>query len=319
LALSTCRRLSGIIKAGNDVLEELIMFKHRLRSGILLGGSAIIAFLWPGWPGIVLFSALALAFVSIGNHEYVALVRQMGWSSFAASVIGAGAVLYIAVAIAGIHSAGNAAVIAWSQALVTAAVVLVFGCRALFMHPPSMAITKLLTSLAGFLYVSWPLSFLGALYFADGTAMAGRLLAIYLVAVTKLADVGAYTLGTIGSRRPGGNHKLAPKISPKKSWEGLAGGTIASVGAAVLLWLLLRRQMVLNGQEALAFTDAIAVGIAASIIGLFGDLIESLFKRGAGAKDSGAIPGLGGVLDVADSLIPMAPLFYLLVRYNTGF
>ncbi len=142
-----------------------------------------------------------------------------------------------------------------------------------------------------------------------------------------MADVGAYFLGTASGKRRNGNHKIAQVISPKKSWEGLLGGMLTSLAAALLFFYYFQEKLHFNDiggfgnlDLSLTWAEAIALGIVAPIIGLLGDLAESVLKRAANSKDSGVLPGLGGILDTLDSLIPMAPLFYawLLIRSALG-
>jgi phosphatidate cytidylyltransferase len=135
------------------------------------------------------------------------------------------------------------------------------------------------------------------------------------VAVTKFTDTGAFALGTLTARLPGGNHKLAPRLSPKKSWEGLLGGILAGALVAELFVLLCPQRLLFLGMRVLDWRTALAMGIVFALVGLVGDLLESALKRAAGVKDSGHIPGLGGALDILDSLIPVAPLFYLYVLF----
>ena len=110
-------------------------------------------------------------------------------------------------------------------------------------------------------------------------------------------DTGAYFAG-----RAFGRHKLAPKISPKKTWEGAIGGLVASViGALIIRFTLL---------EQLEVWHVFAMAVPASVFGQAGDLVESMFKRATGFKDSGTIIyGHGGMLDRVDALIVAAPLF----------
>lgn len=119
----------------------------------------------------------------------------------------------------------------------------------------------------------------------------GALLSIGICASLWLSDSFAYM---VGSRF--GKHKMAPKISPKKSWEGFAGGMAGSV----LVWLAVYA----TGFYKISLPLALFCGVAVSLLGVFGDLIESRIKRGVGVKDSGnLIPGHGGMLDRTDSLI----------------
>ena len=175
----------------------------------------------------------------------------------------------------------------------------------LLLHRSPEQTPRFLTTLGIFLYLSWTLSFFAKTYFLSN----GPLLLLYAIAVTKMCDVGAYIIGVGTAKRAKGNHKLALKFSPKKSWEGLAGGILFGAVTAILL-AKTRLGCCFSWWEALVF------GIVAAVIGLVGDLVESAMKRVAGLKDSGNLPGIGGVLDILDSLIPIAPLFYLLLLWK---
>jgi CDP-diglyceride synthetase len=126
----------------------------------------------------------------------------------------------------------------------------------------------------------------------------------WAVLTVKSGDIGAYFTGVAF-----GKNRMAAWVSPKKSWEGLAGGIILScvVGAALTNAL---------GQSILV---GVAFGALAAFIGMLGDLSESILKREAQAKDSGRIlPGMGGIFDVMDSLLPTAPLaLWLLAKSST--
>ena len=129
----------------------------------------------------------------------------------------------------------------------------------------------------------------------------GEWLIIFLLLVTWASDTGAYYVGTLYGR-----HRLAPTISPKKTFEGLVGGLISAIiaGYAARWWFL----------PELSGFDCLILGVLLTIVGLWGDLAESAMKRSAGMKDSGGIlPGHGGMLDRLDSLLFAAPVFYYYV------
>lgn len=134
-------------------------------------------------------------------------------------------------------------------------------------------------------------------------------LLLYFVGTVKFCDIGAYFTGLAIGR-----HKLIVWLSPKKTWEGLIGGLATSAGMAILVAHLVRTHSAPLTPLAGAFPElpkAALFGLLMGLIGQGGDLLESLFKRGARAKDSAnAIPAFGGVLDIIDSLLPTAPLAY---------
>jgi phosphatidate cytidylyltransferase len=127
----------------------------------------------------------------------------------------------------------------------------------------------------------------------------GPVLVLTVLGVVSAADVGAYFAG-----RQWGRHKLAPNVSPKKTWEGAVGGLIAaSWVAGVAAWLL-----------DLPLAGLVLVGAVSAVVSIIGDLSVSMFKRNAGIKDSGnLLPGHGGVMDRIDSLSAAAPCFCLAI------
>jgi len=161
----------------------------------------------------------------------------------------------------------------------------------------SMAVT-----LFGLIYVAWLSNFITRINFANPN---GRFFVMLLVVVTKFTDMGAYLVGsTIG------RHKMIPRISPKKSWEGTAGGIAFAVGGAFLCrWVMPHEMTSLTSQH------AVIIGVLLSAAAVLGDLAESLIKRQAGVKDSSTVlPGHGGALDLIDSFLFTAPLLYVYMR-----
>jgi len=160
--------------------------------------------------------------------------------------------------------------------------------------------------LAGFtLSLLWPvagLSFLAGMYVqlhaASGRQVAFPLMLVLLLLVWA-SDSGAYYAG-----RALGRHKLAPAVSPGKTWEGAAGGLVAALGIA---WAA-----VSYGPLEIPMYHALALALIAATVGPVGDLLESLFKRSARIKDSGTwLPGHGGFLDRFDALILVAPAYWI--------
>lgn len=151
-----------------------------------------------------------------------------------------------------------------------------------------------------------PASCIYKIYSFSSRGLDGRLLFLFFIAVTKSADIGGYFGGILSNKiMKGGNHKIVPKISPKKSWEGTLSGLLLSVLSSFLLWKIAFGEQVQN------ILLPIIVGIVLFVGSFLGDISESVLKRAAEIKDSGnTIPGIGGVLDLMDSFIFNAPLFY---------
>jgi phosphatidate cytidylyltransferase len=138
-----------------------------------------------------------------------------------------------------------------------------------------------------------------------GNSLQGMLDLIALLATVKFADTGAYFAGKLLGR-----HKLIPSISPGKTSEGLLGGMVASILIAYLFLKILIP--ICGGQAGTSLWGPALLGCLLTFVGLVGDLLESMIKRTVGAKDSGTLlPGLGGVWDVTDSLLPTAIVGYL--------
>ena len=133
----------------------------------------------------------------------------------------------------------------------------------------------------------------------------GALIFLSLVLATKASDTGGYIVGMLSRKlMKNGNHKIVPSISPKKSWEGTIGAALFSIGVTALL--------VHFNCIKLGVAEIFIFGFLAFLGSFAGDLTESQLKRAAGIKDSANwIPGMGGILDVLDSFIYNAPLFYL--------
>ena len=148
----------------------------------------------------------------------------------------------------------------------------------------------------GVLYVSWCFSFILRIRNLEG----GVFLLGFLILVVKAQDLGAYIIGSLWGR-----HSLLKRVSPNKSIEGAIGGLVFSVIFALLFraWL-----------DNFTIFQVMGLGLILGVVGQLGDLFESLLKRDCQVKDSGRIlQGMGGVLDIIDSLIFSAPVFYFYI------
>jgi phosphatidate cytidylyltransferase len=165
-------------------------------------------------------------------------------------------------------------------------------------------------TLFGLVYVSFLLHYFTRILTplpGDTITADGRLLlALWLIATAKFCDVGALLTGLACGR-----HKMSPVISPKKTWEGAVGGVLVSMGIGALIAWLARDQFPAHFTPLVAALGAIPV----ALLGIVSDLVESVIKRHAARKDSGnLIPGIGGIFDLSDSLLLVAPVGYLLFR-----
>lgn len=193
-----------------------------------------------------------------------------------------------------------------SLALIFAA--LLISCiRVLGERDSSNRVETIAATIMGLVYIPFTLQFVVLMLMFDATSTENLLLCLWVIVVSKFCDVGALLTGLAIGR-----HKMSPVISPKKTWEGAIGGvcTSAGMGAAFAFFA--------SGQLPEELTPLVAALIAAplGVITIVSDLIESVIKRRADSKDSGRlIPGIGGALDLADSLILTAPVAYFIFLF----
>jgi phosphatidate cytidylyltransferase len=163
----------------------------------------------------------------------------------------------------------------------------------------------------GLLYVPWMFSFLTKIIFLPPRDLltghvSGQWYVLWLVVVTKFSDMGAYVTGSLI-----GKHLLIPHISPKKTWEGFFGALVFSTGGACGLLALMPGKLPLLQQR-----DAVVLGLVLGFAAIIGDLAESIIKRNCDVKDSGSmLPGIGGALDLIDSILFTAPLLFFYLRF----
>ena len=181
--------------------------------------------------------------------------------------------------------------------------------RRVFAHPSAPSFSMVGHTMLGVLYVSWLLGFLLKIYFFAAPSAAGfdaGYCLLFFILATKCSDIGAYSLGSLIGR-----HKMIPSVSPGKTWEGFVGAILLSTAAAMVMahyWGSTR----LGG---MTLGHAAALGPVLAVGAVIGDLVESVFKRDSGVKDSGSFfPGIGGILDLLDSLLFNAPLMFLYLR-----
>lgn len=168
-------------------------------------------------------------------------------------------------------------------------------------------------TLFGLFYVPWLFLFVTKIVYLlprdEAGHVTGHLYVLWLLVVTKFSDMGAYLTGSLI-----GKHPLVPHISPKKTWEGFFGALAFSTAGACGLLALLPEKLGYLKQ-----TDAVLLGLGLGFAAVIGDLAESIVKRSADVKDSGALlPGIGGALDLIDSILFTAPLLYFYLRFVVG-
>jgi phosphatidate cytidylyltransferase len=235
------------------------------------------------------------------QHEFYQMLRRMGLQPFDRL----GLALGVLITLAPCYFPDWA-----SPEILFALAVVVCSLRIIAEREPHNRVETLAWTMFGIVYVPFMLQFLVKIFMMhDPRERTGLALGIWLIAVSKCCDMGALLVGMAFGR-----HQMAPNISPKKTWEGLAGGVVVSalVGGAIVHGLPGNHYPV---NFPVAFTPWLAAVIAVPIAGLtiVSDLVESIIKRRADTKDSGqTIPGIGGMFDLTDSLILSAPAGFLI-------
>lgn len=189
----------------------------------------------------------------------------------------------------------------WPLVALALAVLLGLAFEVMAYQSGGKGISRIAATTFALVYVGVLMSFVAQLAIVSG----GLIGLLSLIIVVKMADTGAYTVGRLVGR-----HKMTPGLSPGKTWEGAAGALVFAVLGAGLTFEFLAPR--LNPEDSVP--DAwrwIAYALIIAIAGMLGDLAESLLKREAGVKNSSTwMPGLGGVLDVLDSILFTAPVAY---------
>lgn len=270
------------------------MLKQRLVSGTILALAAVgilygDSFLAPYYPILLLFTLLLGV---LGTKELIGLMGVVGRPRFAVAALGVVVVLlsnWVPVVVPSVHP--------WS-AVAFAFVVAVIGIFLVEMatfRQPGGVVVRLAQTVFIVAYLGLLAGCFVRIRFLPGDHTA--LFLLLTIFVTKCGDIGAYVAGMLF-----GKHKFTPLLSPKKTWEGFFGGQLASVLMAV--GLSFAGPVFPHGMM-----EAVGFGVVVGLAGVFGDLAESLIKRDVGIKDAAkSIPGMGGVLDVIDSILFAAPV-----------
>lgn len=249
-------------------------------------------------PFFILFTAIA---TGVALYEYYCLTVQKGFSP-----------LYkIGILSSSIYILGVGYTIYFPQLSELPSFILLgtlLLCFLYYFQKGESPLGNLAVTLFGILYVTLPLACVIKInyFFPFGGAEDGRLWLAYVLAVSKITDVAAYFTGMLK-----GKSKLAPNISPKKTKEGAIGGLLAAISLSFLFGLASAFGLI---PFHLTLWQSLWIGSLLSILAQLGDLTESLLKRDAKVKDSNDLPGLGGMLDIIDSLVFTLPFLYLLLQ-----
>jgi phosphatidate cytidylyltransferase len=265
------------------------MISRRTLTGFILGACAL-GTIFCYW----LYVATVVALIALGLHEFLTLVEKKGIQVYKFFGIIVGIIIPMSIFFRFELTRG------WELLFISLALGALFVLQ-FSRRESTNAVLAISTTMFGLFYIAWFFSFMIKIrILPHGIAMVGCLLLI-----TKGADIGAFLTGVRWGKR-----SLIPRISPKKTVEGTLGGLLFAVLGA------LASKSFLPNLGVFSWGNMIIMGIVLGGLGLLGDLSESLIKRDCGAKDSSTIfPGMGGVLDVIDSLLFTAPAFYFYINY----
>ncbi len=293
------------------------MLRWRLLLGTLLV-AVVVGLCWldhkAALPGMYLFPML-VAGLWIATREVLELaeaggIRPVKWTVYLVNLLLISAAwvspLHCRLAVEGAGGSGgpstNCASCAsnWVLMALAAGVGLIFLAEMRRFERPGGVTVNAAAAVLAVVYLGMLVTFLIQVRMSWGIAGVAS-----VILVTKMGDIGAYTVGRLIGR-----HKMAPGISPGKTIEGAVGALAFSVAASAATFLLLVPAMN-PGARTTSWLGWGSYGIAVCISGMFGDLAESLIKRDVKRKDSGSrIPGFGGVLDIVDSLLFASPVAY---------
>ena len=266
------------------------MLKQRIISTIVLVALVVLS---------VFFNPIFIIIISLftlgGLYEFFSLIEKKGVPAYKYSGAVVGLIIPISIFFKFELTKG------WELLFIVIGLISLFVLQ-IARKDNEKAVFSISTTIFGILYVSWFFSFIVKIKLLPcGNALLGA-----MIFITKASDIGAYLVGT-----KFGKHALLSWISPKKSFEGAVGGVFFGILAA------LASASFLPNIDAFSNIHLIFIGFSLSIIGQLGDLSESLIKRDCLAKDSSSIfPGIGGALDIIDSLLFTAPAFYFYYMYR---
>jgi phosphatidate cytidylyltransferase len=274
--------------------------------------------LWVFVLGTILSGYEQMFFVAIaalgllGLWEYYEMLDRRGVPNFKLTAIICG-VVFFAASFYAFRSYGPEKSYDFEIAVMLGFLLVVFGRQMFQRTRDRNPLETMAYTLFGLLYVVWLFNFITKIVYLPPRGPfgepTGQYYVLYLLLVTKFSDMGAYLAGSLF-----GKHKLVPHISPHKSWEGLVGAIALATVGSFGLWLLIPDRL-----SVFSATDVAVLGILLGGAAVIGDLAESIVKRSTEAKDSGGLlPGIGGVLDLIDSLLFTAPLLFFYMRLVLG-
>ncbi len=270
------------------------MLRQRLLVTLIALPIGIAAIVVGGWP----FSVLVALLLALAAWEYADLFRSGGYQPSKVLIVGGVTALMVARVVFGF------AADSWLLVLLIMLSMLVHLIA--YERGRDQSGSDFTITLSGIVYIG----LLGSYFVAVRELPNGAWWLLLTLFAVWLADSAAYLIGT-----PFGKHKMTPRLSPKKSWEGYAAGLLFSTGL-LPLFLLLFRRLGLPDEPAFAFQNIAALGLVIGVLTTLGDLGESMIKRQMKVKDaSQLLPGHGGIFDRMDSWLWALPIGYYLISF----
>jgi len=263
---------------------------------VLITVVVLVLFKAPLW----LMATVAALVAGLALYEYIGLANKRGASIPAWFILPAAALLFILPP-------------PQHFAVVTILSIALLGWAS-FSAPPEQVLPDAAYGIFGLLWVAYPLVLLPQMSSARGPALV-----LFLFVVVWSGDIAALYIG-----KNFGKHKLAPKLSPNKTWEGAIASVVGSVFFGMLLVFGGNAFNSYTGSTALSFMEPVGqlalLAVLLNIAAQIGDLVESAVKRGSGVKDSGTmLPGHGGMLDRIDALLLAAPVLWYALEIKEYF
>lgn len=267
-------------------------------------GAVLLAIVAGASLSIYSYALLLFAIMVIGLVEFYKMARHNGSKPQFITGIATGIILFIGLALPAIgvqNKSFEGIEILMAMTIISISLVIPI-CMVIELFKVSQTpMSNIATTILGIVYVTLPLSLMMYIPLFLGGNMWQPWYFLFYLFIVWANDVFAYLVGITM-----GKHRLCERISPKKSWEGFFGGIIGAIGVGAL------GAYFLDGR----YEIWIALAAIIAITGVLGDLVESMFKREAGVKDSGNImPGHGGVLDRFDALLISAPFAFIFLLF----
>ncbi len=277
------------------------MLRQRVLSAVVFV-PVLFASIWFGNPW---FSIVVAVAALLGVIEFYSMVSRKGWQPL--TFFGTLWTLFFIfdAYYTPKYSSDNTYILVTS-ALIASAVALALVWVLFLRSPGKKVIASWAASVAGILYMGWFLSYWVLIMNSYGGNWSGRDWVLLALFSTFAVDTSAYFIG-----RAWGRHKMAPTVSPGKTWEGAVGGLVGAMAAVIVLALLL--------DVDIGYSKMVILGVLIAVFAQLGDLAESKLKRSMGVKEAGnLIPGHGGILDRLDSIVFTGIVVYYCLRWFIG-